>query len=207
MKIISSSKPDLGIIKKELADNELCVIVLPEGSWNGHQDVPDEYLNATLEHRISVIGTMDTGRGFDVAYVVRNGQAFPAGIYLRDNITADEIKNIRDLHSSLNKPHEISPAEDAHILAMIKQYSEIYLNPVSEKRIVDVICLPSAIDHTFRETTRYFLMRVNKRNISEKTLLVQAVLDDIAGTDIFQLPGFKRLGGSRGMYKVYEYAR
>lgn len=207
MKIISTSNPDLSIIKNEFADDESCVIVLPEGSWDGHQNIPDECLSATLEHRISVIGTMNTSRGFDVAYVVRNGQAFPAGICQRDIIPVHEIKNVGNLYLALNKPHEISPEEDAPILAIIRQGIEIYDNPVNGKSRVDVICLPSAIDHLLDKGDRDSLMGVNGKNISEKTLLVQAVLDDIAGTDIFQLPDFKRLGKPRDLYKVYEYSK
>ena len=206
MKIISSSKSDLSIVEKELAGNEPGIIVLPEGCWDGYQGIPNEHLIATLEYRVSLIGTRSSGRGFDVAYVVMKGHVTPTGIYLRDAITARDLGSFGRLYLALNKPHEISPTED-HILAIIKQCSEIYKNPVRDERKVDVICVSSAMDHTADQPTKELFLEANGKNISENTLLVQAVLDDIAGTDIFQLPHFGKLGNKLNGYKVHKYSK
>jgi len=206
MKIISSSNSDLGIVEKELAGNEPGIIVLPEGCWDGYQGIPNEHLIATLEYRVSFIGTRSSGRGFDVAYVVKKGHVTPAGVYLRDDITARDLSSFGKLYLALNEPHEISPTDDP-ISAIIKQCSEIYRNPVRNDCKVDLICVPSAMDHVTSQATKKLFLEVNGRNISENTLFVQAVLNDIAGTDIFQLPHFGKLGNNLDGYKVHKYSK
>lgn len=204
MKIISSSKSDLSVVESELNGNEPAIIVLPEGSWNGNQAVPNEHAAATLEYRVSLIGTKDSGRGFDVAYVVRRGQVIPVSIYPRDNTGNREQSNFRELYLALNKPHEISPVSDMPVWAIIRQCSEIY-RPMEAKRKVDLICVSSSIDHTANHPTKDLLFEKNRRNISGGTLLVQSVLNDIAGTDVFQFPSFARLGKQVDGYKVHKY--
>lgn len=203
MKIISSSKSELStIVEKELRGNEPAIVVLPEGSWDGHESIPKDIVTTTEDYRLSIIGTKGSKRGFEVVYLVSKGSVVPLGIYLTDGKLPND--GVRRLAVGLNRVYNISPTIDV-ISAIIKQCSEIYGNPINENTTVDLICLPSAIDHT--QYTKNLLVAVNKHNISDSTLLVHAVLGDTKGTDIFQLPNFVRLGQKPNGYAVYQYSR
>lgn len=201
MKIISAQYPVLEPVERELKGNEPGILVLPEGSWDVVNGLKfEDFLAATLDYRVSVVGTRKEREEFDVAYFLRGGKAEPAAIYPHDG--AEQNATIRDLCLRFNRVHDISPTRDS-VLSIIKQCSEIY-SPLASEDKVDLMCVPSSIDHTIYSSGRALLLDVNRRNIGENSLLVQAVLHQSEGTGVFQLPDFKKLGRKVDGYSVYQ---
>lgn len=206
MKIISESQPRLYSIEMELAGNEPGIVVLPEGSWDNPDGVKfKDFLAATLDYRVSIIGTRKGRQEFDIAYVLIAGKAKPVGVYIHDDLGSGS-QNAKDLYSNLSRPHNVSPTKDP-ILALIKQCSEIHASPLADDCKVDLVCVPSSIDHTVNNDTRDLIIRINRRNISENSLFVQAVSEDINGTGIFRLPSFDVIGKKHNGYAVHQYSR
>ena len=164
MKLIASSKPGLSMIERELKGNEPGIALLPEGIWDGGTSIPDEVLQLTLDYRVTIIGTRKTELGFDVVYFVRDGIAVPAGVYLKDNMSYRYLNAYRLFHA-LNTVHDVSPCGEP-VTAIIKQCSEVFTNPPQSVNGVDLICVPSSIDHTRYESVRNLLFKANRKSIS-----------------------------------------
>ena len=207
MKIIATQSYNINLVNDELRGNEPGIVVLPEGCWDRSDVVPEDIIKNTLEYRVSIIGTKSTAEGFDVTYLVRHGEVQPLSVYLRSSVHKFKMDSFRELYKTLNKIHEISPTQDL-IWAIVRQCNGVY-DPVNDTKVADLICVPSAMDHTKYEGTRELIVEANKNNIKENsTLMVQAVLNDLRGTDVFSLPAFERFGvNKQSSYKVHTYAK
>ncbi|MBI1935177.1 hypothetical protein HYS31_01945 [Candidatus Woesearchaeota archaeon] len=204
MKLIITSNSSIDMIAAELNGNEPGLVVLPEGCWDGNERVPDEFIDATRERRVSIIGTMCTGQGYDVAYLLKGGSVKPVAIYFQ-GLGETTKSGILRMHAEFEAPHDVSPTNDP-ILAIIRQCSEIYSGSAPSNRKVDLLCVPSSIDHALHDGTRKIIVDNHRASVSERTLMLQPVLSDIYGSGIFRLPDFKRFGEQKDQYIVHSYS-